>query len=243
MDEHVQQRIFEPFFTTKEVGKGTGLGLATCYGIVKQYGGHIWVYSEVGQGSTFKIYLPRVTATEAALQPSASDTVVPRGTGTVLLVEDEPLVREIASHILREQGYAVLEASNGHDALYAAHEHKGAPIALLITDVVMPRLGGKQSPNGWWPCPHSKCSLSQDMPLMRSPPRQARDRTNFLSEPFTRAAFACKVRAVLDTARETFTPRWPGNAAAAAPVALHDHLSGLGGWISPCLALQSAGQG
>jgi CheY-like chemotaxis protein len=139
----VQEHIFEPFYTTKEVGKGTGLGLATCYGIIKQHGGHIWVYSEVGHGSSFKVYLPRVYEAAERLIGPADDANMPRGTETVLLVEDEPLVREIASHVLHEQGYTVLEAGNGEDALRIIHGDAGAPIDLLVTDVVMPQLGGK----------------------------------------------------------------------------------------------------
>jgi two-component system, cell cycle sensor histidine kinase and response regulator CckA len=200
MDAQVQQRIFEPFFTTKEAGKGTGLGLATCYGIVKQYGGHIWLYSEVGYGTTFKVYLPRVTVAVDTLQPSAGDAVVPRGTETVLLVEDEPLVREIASHVLREQGYTVVEASNGGEALRVVQEYVGAPIALLVTDVVMPQLGGKAAAE-------QLAGLYPDIKVLfisgyatDAITRHGRlePGTNFLSKPFTRAAFAHKVREVLD---------------------------------------------
>jgi signal transduction histidine kinase len=107
MDATVQQRIFEPFYTTKEIGKGTGLGLSTCYGIVKQHGGNIWVYSEVGHGTTFKVYLPRVDEAAENPAPHAGDVPMPQGTETVLLIEDEPLVRELARTILQAQGYSV----------------------------------------------------------------------------------------------------------------------------------------
>src|SRR6266542_5342092 len=131
MDATVQQHIFEPFYTTKEVGKGTGLGLATCYAIAKQHGGNIWVYSEVGQGTTFKIYLPRVAeaAAPALQRDEPSDT--PRGTEVVLLVEDEPAVRHLAARVLRAQGYTVLEAGNGGEALQVIQKHSGV-IDLLV---------------------------------------------------------------------------------------------------------------
>ncbi|MGH9509000.1 MAG: ATP-binding protein, partial [Terriglobales bacterium] len=143
MDTNTQARIFEPFFTTKEKGKGTGLGLATVYGIVKQSGGYIWVYSEPGQGTTFKIYLPRA---EEPIQPEPVAAKVPaaslRGHETVLLVEDEESVRRLAAHCLREQGYTVLEAGNGAEALQMSRE-RAEPIHLLVTDVVMPGMGGR----------------------------------------------------------------------------------------------------
>lgn len=142
MSEAVKTHLFEPFFTTKEQGKGTGLGLATVYGIVKQNNGHIWVYSEEGQGATFKIYLPRVS--EAA-QPLAQPQVraeMPAGSETILLVEDEVGVRELAQWVLEGQGYTVLTAPNSQVALELAARHPG-PIQLLLTDVVMPGLGGR----------------------------------------------------------------------------------------------------
>jgi PAS domain S-box-containing protein len=144
MDAETRARIFEPFFTTKEVGKGTGMGLATVYGIVKQSGGSIYVYSEPGQGTTFRIYLPAVAqeptaaAAEApAARPSSS------GAETILLVEDEPAVRGFTRRTLEELGYTVLEAAVGAEALAIAASHAG-PIALLVTDVVMPGLQGHQ---------------------------------------------------------------------------------------------------
>jgi PAS domain S-box-containing protein len=141
MSDEVQQHIFEPFFTTKEPGKGTGLGLATCYGIVKQHGGNIWVYSEVGQGTTVKVYLPAVLA-PVERPHSANVSIGSVGDATVLLVEDEPAVRTIISRVLRDHGYTVLEAQNGVEALEVAEAFGGERIDALVTDVIMPRLSG-----------------------------------------------------------------------------------------------------
>jgi PAS domain S-box-containing protein len=144
MTKEVKQHLFEPFFTTKELGKGTGLGLATCYGIVKQSGGNIWVYSEKGQGTTFKIYLPRVDRKAETLPRRDEVGYLPGGTETVLLVEDEPSVRDIAARILREQGYRVLEAATGEEAVRFAKEKGDEQIRLLVTDLVMPEMGGRE---------------------------------------------------------------------------------------------------
>ena len=142
MTEEVQEHVFEPFFTTKGEDRGTGLGLATCYGIVKQMGGYIAVYSEVGLGTTMKVYLPRVHE-EARVAQKPERQRLPRGTETILLVEDEPTVRDLAVRILRRQGYTLLEASDGNEALRLLEEH-GGPVHLLLTDVVMPGLSGRE---------------------------------------------------------------------------------------------------
>jgi PAS domain S-box-containing protein len=142
MDAETQSRIFEPFFTTKEAGKGTGLGLATVYGVVKQSGGYIWVYSEVGCGSTFKIYLPQVAEEVEAPVVSSETGGSFAGTETILFVEDEQSVRELVRDYLRGEGYSVLDAGDGLEALQVAAAHPG-PIHILITDVVMPRLSGR----------------------------------------------------------------------------------------------------
>jgi signal transduction histidine kinase len=142
MDAATQARIFEPFFTTKPAGKGSGLGLATVYGIVKQSDGYIWVSSEPGRGTTFRIYLPEHTGPVEALPPPGS-AAPPRGVETILIVEDEPAVRRMASRALRAQGYAVLEAANGAEALDVLSRAAG-PVDLVLSDVVMPVLNGRE---------------------------------------------------------------------------------------------------
>jgi PAS domain S-box-containing protein len=143
MDGETTARIFEPFFTTKEVGKGTGLGLATVYGIVQRSGGHIWVYSEPGRGTTFKIYLPCVDKRAELNRGSAEEIVFPRGEGTtILLVEDDPVIRRLTAQILEGQGYSVIEAEDGKSALEkAAHQR---PIDLVLSDVVMRGVSGPE---------------------------------------------------------------------------------------------------
>jgi len=144
MDETTAARIFEPFFTTKEVGKGTGLGLATVYGIVKQSGGHVLVYSEPGHGTTFKIYLPSAEHKIGVSPREAAEATPPKRLGTsILLVEDDEIMRSLTKKVLQEQGYTVMEADDGKSALDWAHSHPG-PIDLLLTDVMMRRLNGPE---------------------------------------------------------------------------------------------------
>ncbi len=144
MDEATRTRIFEPFFTTKDVGRGTGLGLATLYATVQRAGGNVWVYSEVGQGTTFKLYLPRAAQSDVrrltSRPPMPAATL--SGTETILVVEDDDLLRAAARRMLLRGGYQVLDAASGGDALIVAEQHDGL-IELLWTDVVMPHLGGK----------------------------------------------------------------------------------------------------
>jgi PAS domain S-box-containing protein len=144
MPKEVQERAFEPFFTTKEKGKGTGLGLSTVYGIVKQSGGNVWVYSEPGKGTTFEIYLPKVQEKLDHLQSREDSSFFLKGTEVILLVEDEEPLRALVAHFLRHQGYTVLEAMSGAEALRIAEEHAGGRIDLLLTDVVMPQMSGRE---------------------------------------------------------------------------------------------------
>jgi len=143
MDKATQARIFEPFFTTKEAGKGTGLGLSTIYGIVKQNAGYIQVYSEVGKGTTFTIYLPQAVGTAQTVKPVEEATILPRGTATVMLVEDEEALRTLARTCLETYGYTVIEVGDSRAAITTARQYAG-PIQLLLTDVIMPELNGRE---------------------------------------------------------------------------------------------------
>jgi two-component system cell cycle sensor histidine kinase/response regulator CckA len=195
----IQAHIFEPFFTTKEQGKGTGLGLAMVYGIVKQSGGYIWVYSEVSRGTTFKIHLPRV---QVKVEPIEAPRRVEgrRGTETILLVEDEAAVRSLVRGVLEGGGYKVLVARNGEDALLVSEQHKG-PIHLLVTDVVMPEMGGPQLAEHLRPY-HRKMKVlymsgyTDDAIVHHGMPGSS---AAFLQKPFTPDALAHKVREVLDS--------------------------------------------
>jgi two-component system cell cycle sensor histidine kinase/response regulator CckA len=141
--DEVKKHLFEPLFTTKPLGKGTGLGLATCQIIALQFGGHIDVYSEVGKGTTFKIYFPRIAGVPEAVARLDQTSPLPRGTETLMVVEDEPALRQLACRLLMAQGYEVLPAGNGQEGLEVARNHQGAPIRLVITDVIMPLMDGK----------------------------------------------------------------------------------------------------
>jgi nitrogen-specific signal transduction histidine kinase/CheY-like chemotaxis protein len=199
MDAATQSRIFEPFFTTKEQGKGTGLGLSTVYGIVKQSGGYIWVDSEPGQGTTFKIYLPRVVAPADSVPPDMHWSSLPQGMETVLLVEDEPEVRWLVRDMLRHLGYTVLEARHGIEAQVQSIQHPG-PIHLLITDVVMPQMSGREiAERVTSEHPETKVlymSGYTDDAVVRHGVQAAH--MAFLQKPFTPEALALKVREVLD---------------------------------------------
>ncbi|GAB4402016.1 MAG: hypothetical protein Kow00123_11880 [Anaerolineales bacterium] len=199
MTDEVKAHLFEPFFTTKEPGKGTGLGLATVYGIVKQHGGNIYAYSELGKGTTFKIYLPAVEAEAERLPRRDEEGYVPRGTETVLVVEDEANVRAIVTRTLTEQGYTVLEAADGYEALRLARDYEGE-IHLLLTDVVMPQMGGKELSERFAAIrPGVKTLFMSGYTDNAIVHRGILDPgVAFLQKPFTAAALARRVRQALD---------------------------------------------
>lgn len=199
MSEETQSHLFEPFYTTKELGKGTGLGLATIYGIVKQSGGFIWVYSEEGRGTAFKVYLPRVLSPLVEAEASQRRAEIGKGTETILVVEDAEPLRALTAEFLTASGYPVLEAANGDEALRIARAYRGR-IDLILTDVVMPHMGGKP--------------LAEQMAQIRPRTRVlymsgypddgivqagilANDVT-LLEKPFTREILSKRVRQVLD---------------------------------------------
>jgi CheY-like chemotaxis protein len=205
IDTDTRTRLFEPFFTTKEQGKGTGLGLATVYGIVKQSGGYIIVESEPGQGAAFKVFLHRLEADVVEVkQVEHLHEERPRGSETVLLVEDEDVVRNLVREILENNGYTVLEAENGADALELGRQFT-EPIHLLVTDVVMPKMSGSE--------------LAERLLTLHAETRVLYMsgytdgaighhgvldlHTEFLQKPFTFDALATKVRKVLDAPAET----------------------------------------
>lgn len=197
MDAETRKRIFEPFFTTKEVGKGTGLGLATVYGIVSQSGGNILVDSEPGRGTTFKVYLP-VADELVADQVDKQMPEIPRGQGTILLVEDEELVRDLAAELLETTGYDVLTAANGVEALRVCTNHAGR-IDLLITDVVMPQMGGRELAERLVEIrPHTRVlymSGYTDDAIVRHGVLD--DQMSFIQKPFSLDLFALKVSDML----------------------------------------------
>jgi CheY-like chemotaxis protein len=198
MDEQIQSHLFEPFFTTKEKGKGTGLGLATVYGIVKQSSGSIWVYSELGHGTTFKIYLPRVEGVAVPLVTARSSVQSPTGTETILLVEDASALRKLARKILERYGYTILDAPDGDEALRICERHQGA-IHLLLTDVVMPGMSGRVLADRLAPLhPAIRVLYTSgytDNAIVHHGVLTAG--TAFLQKPYTIEALARKVRDVL----------------------------------------------
>jgi PAS domain S-box-containing protein len=216
MDQATKERIFEPFFTTKEMGKGTGLGLSTVHGIVKQSGGGIEVSSEPGRGTTFRIYLPRVEqAPETARRPGIADGAA-TGTETVLIVEDEPVVRSLARYVLEERGYRILEAADGDEALHLCRTSPGS-IDLVISDVIMPRLSGpdlfrkladvRPGLTVLYMSGYAETGIVRDGILAPG--------TLFIPKPFSPAALAAKVREALDLGRAGAEP---ASAAHAQPV-------------------------
>ncbi|MGC1636012.1 MAG: ATP-binding protein, partial [Candidatus Acidiferrales bacterium] len=202
MDAETQAHIFEPFFTTKEKGKGTGLGLATVYGIVKQSGGYVWVYSEPGRGTSFKVYLPRIEDEQTARgrDNKIEAKALPRGSETVLLVEDEKGVRELAREYLELTGYTVIAAEDGHTALELAAMHVG-PIQLLMTDVVMPGISGRELAGRVKTIrPEIKVLFMSGYTDQAVVHHGILDTdAALLQKPFTMAALAAKLREILST--------------------------------------------
>ena len=200
MDDDVQERIFEPFFTTKPIGQGTGLGLSTVYGIVKQSGGYVWVYSEPGQGSVFKVYLPQARVASEPDEPATEPvTASGRGSETVLVIEDESVVRKLACRGLRDHGYHVVEAANGAQALRYIREHPQT-VDLVISDVVMPEIGGRE-------LGQRLATLDPDLPILYMSGYTGEDVVQrglldpgapFQQKPFTPAGLALKARQMLD---------------------------------------------
>ncbi|MBU0515394.1 MAG: response regulator [Proteobacteria bacterium] len=207
MDEEVRSKIFEPFFTTKEKGKGTGLGLATVYGIVKQSGGNIFVYSEPGRGTTFKVYFPRVDEAAASLKPDQPEDEVRGGMETILVVEDEGSVRELICLVLRDKGYRVAEAAGGEEALALADGLKGE-IHMVLTDVVMPGLSGSELARRLiaghpgikvlYASGYTDDAIAHHGILEPG--------VNLITKPMSPASLARKVREVLDAADEDLVP-------------------------------------
>jgi PAS domain S-box-containing protein len=214
MSEEVRARVFEPFFTTKGVGQGTGLGLSTCYGIIKQSGGHISVYSERGRGATFKIYLPQFERHAILSVPRIDSQNLPHGTETILLVEDDPALREMAGTLLRRLGYTVFAAANGIEALSLKQQRDIGHIDLLFTDVVMPHMSGKELADRVRALfPHTRILFTSAYTENAIVHQGVLNKgVALLQKPFTPSALAHKLREVLDqphppesdTAQKTF---------------------------------------
>lgn len=203
MNKEIQARIFDPFFTTKELGKGTGLGLATVYGIIKQSCGYIWVYSEVGQGTVFRTYFPRIDEKTQQTQGAMPEQSAEKGSETILLAEDSVSLREMASEYLESVGYTVIRATAGKEALQLAKEFAG-PIHLILTDVVMPEMSGPELAS-------QVSSFRPDIKVIFTSgytddaiARQGilDPQVAFIQKPYRPKALARKIREVLDPATQ-----------------------------------------
>jgi PAS domain S-box-containing protein len=210
MEPDIQARIFEPFFTTKAIGQGTGLGLSTVYGIIKQSGGYVWVYSEPGQGSVFKIYLPAAESGQPSQLTPDRLEAPEGGSETILVIEDEEMVRSLACRGLRDHGYTVIEARNGGEALLYIRQHPGM-VDLVISDVVMPEMGGREFGQ-------SLTKYEPELPILFMSGYTGDDVVHrgllepgapFQQKPFTPVGLATKIRAMLD--------QDPGRRAASRP--------------------------
>ena len=202
MTDEVKRHLFEAFYTTKPLGKGTGLGLSTCHNIVNQSSGCIVVHSELGKGTTFEVVLPQVQAVADPVARAVEGEAIPWGTERVLLVEDEPSMREVATQILQQQGYTMLTASNGRDALRVVREHLNEPIDLVVTDFIMPQMNGKAMAESLRTSNPSLKILftsgyTEDAIVQNS--RLSESGISFLPKPYTLATLARRVREVLDS--------------------------------------------
>ena len=195
MSAKVKSHVFDPFFSTKAVGQGTGLGMSTCYGIIKQSGGHISVYSEPGSGTTFKIYLPQIETPAKPPRRGTDSSDLPSGTETVLLVQNDPVLRQMAASLLSRLGYTVLAAANAMEALSLNQQHGGGPVDLLLTDVSMPHMSGEElaaSVRAMHPKVRILFTSTYTESLVLS------EGVALLQTPFTPSALAQKFRAMLD---------------------------------------------
>jgi len=197
----IQEQIFDPFFTTKEKGKGTGLGLATVYGIVKQSGGDIYLDSQPGKGTRFKIYLPQVDEPLEEVKQKKEAKILPRGNETILVVEDDNAVRKIAVQVLTTQGYNVLVAETGGDALLICEQEK-KPIHLVLTDVVMPKMSGPELIERLKKVRKDFIVLYMSGYTDKHVLKGLDDELNFIQKPFAIDTLAKKVRELLDTKKE-----------------------------------------
>jgi two-component system cell cycle sensor histidine kinase/response regulator CckA len=202
MTGDVKARMFEAFFTTKALGNGTGLGLATCRTIVQQCGGHIGVHSELGRGTTIKVYFPKIDQ-PIEIVPRIAQVTVPvlQGTETLLVVEDEPALRRLTQEGLKALGYNVLTATNGQDALRVVREYQGLPISMVVTDVMMPRMDGKMMAE-WLKTKHPHLKILFVSGYMDSVFAQTNDHgpgIAFLPKPYTPAKLAGEIRKLLDS--------------------------------------------
>jgi CheY-like chemotaxis protein len=208
MNDETKARLFEPFFTTKDQGKGTGLGLSTVYGIIKQSKGYVWVYSEPGAGTTFRVYLPAIDAEADSKRASQTSQPIAPGSETILLVEDDEMVRGLARTTLEENGYKVLPAADGAEALLICKQHP-EPIHLLLTDVVMPGISGRAVAD------RSKTLRPQMQVLYMSGYTEdaivhhgvLNEGVNFIEKPFETVALTRKVREVLDETNKVRTSK------------------------------------
>jgi len=207
MDQITLSKIFEPFFTTKPVGRGTGLGLSTVYGIVKQSNGHIWVYSEPGLGTSFKVYFPRVDESADPREASSPELIHSRATETILVVEDDENLRNLTEILLSDEGYTVLVAATGSDALKVSHQFDGT-IDLLLTDVIMPGMSGVDLATRFHDAhPRAKLLYMSGYTAGLTVQRYLDACVTYLQKPFTRESLLKHVRMALSAESDSVADR------------------------------------